>query len=128
MEGLAPECCERRLGLWTQMNCLGLEVRPVDGVAEQGVTGMGVMEPDLVGAPGLQPQGEQGGDRLAVAPVKGGAGLPMCDRLAAALAHRHLLPRVRVAIDRRDDGAVRPVRDAPGEGEIAALHRTGAAM
>ena len=52
----------------------------------------------------------------------------MGDGLAAALAHRHFLPRMRMAVDRRIDGAARPVRHAPDEGEIAAPHRAGAAV
>ena len=52
----------------------------------------------------------------------------MGDGLAAALAHRHFLPRMRMAVDRRIDGAALPVRHAPDEGHIAAPHRAGAAV
>src|SRR5690242_19893521 len=128
MQGLAPKRVERRLGLRPEVNGLGLEVRSVDGIAEQGMTGMAEMDPDLVRAPGLQPEREQGRYSLAIAPGKSFAEPPMRDRFAAAGAYRHFLPRVRVAVDRRNDGAVRTIGHAPGEGEIAALHRAGAAM
>ena len=58
VEGLAGERGQRRLGLRAQMDGLGLEVRSVDGITEQRVTGVREMDPDLVRAPGLQPQGE----------------------------------------------------------------------
>ncbi|MHC2247105.1 hypothetical protein ACVJH7_006412 [Bradyrhizobium elkanii] len=89
---------------------------------------MGEVHPDLMGPPGLEPAREQGGDRLAVAAGKAREHFEMGDRLAAALAHRHLLAGVRVAVDRRVDRAVGPVRDAPDERHVAALHRAGAAM
>ena len=88
----------------------------------------GEVHPDLVGAAGFEPAGEQAGDRRAV-----GAGialehLPMGDGFAAALAHRHLVAGARVAVDRLVDGAARPVGRAPDEGQIAAAQRPGAAV
>ena len=47
----------------------------------------------------------------------------MRDRVAAAFAHGLLLARVRMAVERRVDGAARPRRRAPDDGEIAALQR-----
>ena len=81
----------------------------------------GEMDADLVGAAGLQPAGREARDRLAVGAEVAFEHLPMGDRLAAALAHRHLVARARVAVDRLVDGAARPVRHAPDEGQIAAL-------
>ncbi len=52
--------------------------------------------------------------------------LPMGDGLAAALAHRHAVAGLRMAVDRPVDGAVRPLRRAPDEGQIAALERLAA--
>ena len=46
-------------------------------------------------------------------PGKGLLDLPMGDRLAAALAHRHFLPGMRMAVDRRIDRAALPVRARP---------------
>ena len=89
---------------------------------------MGEMDPDLMGAAGLELAGQQRRDRLAVAAVEGFLDLPMGDGLAAALAHRHFLPGMRMAVDRRIDGAALAVGHVPGEGQIAAPHRAGAAV
>ena len=48
--------------------------------------------------------------------------------LPAGFAHGHLLPRMRMAVDRRIHGAALPVRKPPGERPIAAPHRAGAAV
>ncbi len=54
---------------------------------------MGQMDPDLVGAAGLQAAGEQAGDRLAVGAGVALQHLPMGDRRAAAFAHGELVAR-----------------------------------
>src|ERR1043166_6919811 len=118
MEGLPPEGGQRRLRLRAELAGLGLEMRAVDGIPQKGVADMGQMHPDLVGPPGLEPAGEQRSHRLAVAAVEDLAHLPMGDRLAAALAHRHLLARKGMAVDRRVDGAALAVGYAPDKGEI----------
>ncbi|MGY4340437.1 hypothetical protein ACVWW3_005343 [Bradyrhizobium sp. LM2.9] len=48
--------------------------------------------------------------------------------LAAALAHRHLLARMRVAVDRRINGAAMAAGQPPRERHVAAPHRSGAAV
>src|SRR6266700_5973378 len=102
---------------------LGLEMRAIDGITQQGMADMGEMHPDLVGAAGFEPAGEEGTDGLAVAPLEALLDLPMRDRLAATLADRHLLPGARVAVDGCVDRAALPVRHAPGESQVAPLHR-----
>ena len=72
--------------------------------------------------------GQQGRDRLAVAPVEGFLGVPMGDGLAAAVAHRHFLAGIGMAVDRRIDGAALAVGHVPDERHVAAPHRAGAAM
>src|SRR5258708_6269296 len=89
---------------------------------------MSQMDPDLMGAAGLELAGEETGDRLAIAAVKGLAHFIMGDRSAAAVSHRHLLPGVRMAVDRGVDRAAGAARHAPGKGEIAAPHLASAAV
>src|SRR5258706_16264571 len=107
---------------------LGLEMRAIDAVAKQRMTDMSEVHPDLMGAPGLELAGQQRRDRLAVAPVEGFLDLPMSDRLAAAFAHRHFLPGMRMPVDRRVHSAALAVRYAPYECQVAAPHCAGAAM
>ena len=71
----APARAARR-----QQRRLGLEAGPVDVVAEQRMADMGEMHPDLVGAAGLQPAGEQARDRLAVGSGVDFQPLPVGDR------------------------------------------------
>ena len=52
----------------------------------------------------------------------------MGDGVAAALAHRHLLPGMRMPVDRCIHGAALAVRQVPGKGQVAAPHRAGAAV
>ena len=70
MERLAVEGDERGLCFLSEMAGLGLEVRAVDGIAHQRMADMGEVHPDLMSPSGLEPAGEQRGDRLAVAPLK----------------------------------------------------------
>src|SRR5260370_40575740 len=100
----------------------GLEMRAIDAVAEQRMADMGEMHPDLMGAPGLELAGQERRDRLAVAPGEGFLDLPVGDRLAAAFAHRHFLPGMRMPVDRRVDGAALAGWDAPYEGHVGAPH------
>ena len=79
----------------TEAAGLGLEVGTVRAVTHQGVADMSEMDPDLVGAPGLELAFEQRRDRLAVAPAKTFPHFPMRDRLAPAFAHRHFFAGVR---------------------------------
>ena len=52
----------------------------------------------------------------------------MGDGLAAAVAHRHFLAGMRMAVDRRIDGTALAVGHVPGERQVAAPHRAGAAV
>ena len=85
---------------------------------------MGEMNADLMRAPRLQPAGDQGRalERLLDAPMR--------DRMAAARGRddRHFLALVRMAAERRVDRARAPGESAPGEREIFAHQRTGAAV
>src|SRR3954471_23702121 len=95
VQRLPPQGRQRGLGARSKRIGLGLEMRAVDGIAQQRVPDMGQMHPDLVGAAGFQLAGEQRGNRLAVPAIKRLRDLPMRHGLSAALAHRHLLPRMR---------------------------------
>ena len=81
---------------------LGLEARAVGVVAEQRMADMGQMHPDLVGAAGLQPAGEQARDRLSVGSGVGFQQLPVGDRLAAV---RRGPPACRAPCGWRSSGA-----------------------
>ena len=70
MKCLPVERGERCLTLGPELAGLGLEVRAIDRIAHQGVADMGKVHPDLVGPPGLEPAGQERGDRLAVAALK----------------------------------------------------------
>ena len=128
VKGLPSEAFEGGAGSRAELAGLGLEVRTIDVVAHQGVTGMGEMDPDLVSAAGLELAGEEGGDGLAVPAIENLPRLPMGDGLAPALAHRHLLAGMGVTVDRRIDGAMLAVGRAPSEGQIASPQRAGAAV
>src|SRR5580700_9618645 len=95
----------------------------------------GQMDPDLVGPAGFEPAEQEARHRLlrpaGFAGLVGFGGvalehLKMGDRLAAALADRHALARLRMAVDRPVDGAMRTIRRAPNEGQIGALERLAA--
>src|SRR5689334_7939361 len=107
---------------------LGLEMRAIDGIAEEGMASMGEVDPDLMGPAGLELAGQEARHRLSVLAVESFPHLIMGHGLAAALAHGHLLAGLRMPVDRRIDRAAMTVRDAPGEGEIAAPHLAGPAM
>ena len=128
VQRLAAESGQGCPALGAEMAGLGLEVRAIDRIAQKGVADMGQMHPDLMGAPGLELAGQQRRDRFAVPPVEGFLDLPVGDRLAAALAHRHFFPGMGMAVDRRFHRAALPGRYAPDEGHIAAPHLPGAAV
>ena len=128
VQGLPSEAFEGGAGSWAELAGLGLEVRTIDVVAHQGVTGMGEMDPDLVGAAGFELAGEEGGDGLAVPAIENLPRLPMGDGLAPALANRHLLAGMGVTIDRRINGPMPAVGRSPGEGQIAPSQCAGAPM
>src|SRR5688572_20443208 len=121
MQGLSSKGLDRFGGFWAQSGDFRAESRPVDRIADQGVAGMGQVDPDLVGAAGLQPAGQQARYRLAVGAYEALQHLPMGDSLPAALPDRHLVPGMGVAVDRLLDGAPGPVGRPPDEGEVAAF-------
>lgn len=128
MQRLPPEGFEGGPGAGPELAGLGLEVRTIDVVPHQGVSGMGEMDPDLMGAASFEPASKQSGNRLAVPAVERVPDLPVGNGLAAARAHGHLLARMRVAIDRSVDRALPAVWRAPDKGQIASLQCAGASV
>src|SRR5258708_17816141 len=101
---------------------LGFERGGIGAVAKRGMTDMSEVHADLMGAPGLELAGQERRDRLAVTPVEGFLDLPMGNGLAAAFAHRHFLPGMRMPVDRRVHSAALAVGHAPYECQVAAPH------
>src|SRR5262249_21936166 len=108
MQSLSAKGFERGFGVVGELIRLGLEAAAIDVVAEQGVPDRGEVDADLVGAPGLEPAGDQARHRRAVAAAVAFEPLPMGDRRAPAGAHRHLVADARVAADRLVAWAPRP--------------------
>src|SRR5262245_13455037 len=125
MQGLSAKGFERGSGRGREVIRLGLEPGSVDVVAEQGVADRGKVDADLMGAASLQPAGQEARDWLAVGATIPLKGFPVRDRLAAALADRHLVAGAGVAVDRLVDGATRPLGGAPDERQITAPQRPG---
>src|SRR5438132_7668434 len=117
MQGLPSKRSQGGLRFEAELVRLGLEMRAIDGIAHKRVPDMGEVDTDLVGAPSLELAGQQRCDRLAVAPGKALQDFPMRHRLAATLAHRHLVPRIWVAVDRRIDRAAMAARQTPRKGQ-----------
>ena len=128
MQGLPSEGGKGGLRLGPQLVRLGLEMGAIDGVSQQGMTDMGQVHADLVGASGLKLAGEQACDRFAVAPGKALLDFPMGHGFPAALPDSHFLPCMGVTVDRRIDRAALPVRYPPDKGKIAAPHWPRAAV
>src|SRR5437763_1268273 len=105
-----------RSGIW-EARRLGLEAGAVDRIAHERMAQMGEMDPDLMGAAGFETAGEEARDRLAVCAVVGLEPLPMSNCLAPIRPHRHLVPSMRMPAERLVDAALRPVEDAPHEGQ-----------
>src|SRR5205085_7094575 len=95
---------------------------------QQGMADMGKIYPDLMGAPSLELTGQQRRDRFAVAPLEAFLDLPMGHGLTAALAHRHFLAGMRMAVDRLVHRAALPAWHPPDKRHIAAPHRPGTSM
>src|SRR5258708_4855337 len=127
MQGLSAKGLEGRSGLGGEAGGLGLEASAIDVVAEERMADRGKMDADLMGAPGLQPAGQQAGDRRAIGAKVALQQLPMGHGLAAAIAYRHLVAGARVTVERLVDGAARPVGRAPDEPQETAGQGTGAA-
>src|SRR4051812_46304703 len=126
MQSLSSKGYERISGCFCEPGSLGLEARPIDRIAHQRMADMGEMDADLMGPASLQLAGQETCDRLAVGPRKGLEPLPMGNRVAAVLAHRHLVAGVGMAAERLVDGAAGAVRSTPHKGQVAAPHRPGA--
>src|SRR5882672_8649666 len=118
MQGLSAKGLEGESGVRPKVGRLGLEARPVDLVTQERVTDRGEVNTDLMGAPGLEPAGQQAGHRRAVGSLISLDELPMRYRLAAAFTHRHLVAGTGAAVDRLVDGAARPVGRTPDECHI----------
>src|SRR5690606_27063309 len=110
---------------------LGGEAGAVGAVADDRMADRREMDADLVGPTGLQPAFDQRGDRRLSGRAIGFGHAVMGDRLAAgtvAALHLDLLAVADRAAERQVDGRLPTVGHAPGEGEITALERSGAAM
>jgi hypothetical protein len=137
VQGLPAKGIERRLGFRRQKGGFGTKTAAIDLVAHDRMADRGQMHPNLVGAAGFQPAGQEARHRrFGLFRVPGPADtpgpglarialqhLPMGDGLAPALAHRHALAGLGVTVDRLVDGAVGAVGRPPDEGEIAPLER-----
>src|SRR5260370_22579014 len=88
----------------------------------------GQMNANLVRAPGREPASQQARGRSAVGTGIALQDLPMSYGRAAVRTQRHLVAGPRMTANRLVDGAFGPVRHPPHEGQVAALHRSGAAM
>ena len=69
VQRLPVQAGQRRPAARGQVGRLGLEVGAVDRIAHQRVSDMGEVDPDLVGAPGLELAGHQRGDQIGRAHV-----------------------------------------------------------
>src|SRR5262245_66119172 len=128
MQSLSAKGVERGSGIVGELIRLGLEAAAVDGVAEERMPDRGEVDADLVGAPGVEPAGDQARHRRAVAAAVAFEHLPMGDRGAPARTHGHLVAHARMAADRLVDGAARAARRAPPERQVAAAPRPAAAV
>src|SRR5260370_31210796 len=120
MQSLSAKGRERGSGVVGELASLGLEAAAIDGVAEEGMPDRGEVDADLMGAPGLEPAGDEARHRRAIAAAVAFEHLPMGDRRASAGAHRHFVARAGMAADRLVDGAGPALRHAPTERPIAA--------
>src|SRR6516164_11009954 len=100
MQSLSAKGGERGSGVVAELSSLGLEAAAIDVVAEQGMADRGEVDADLVGAPGLEPAGDEARHRRAIAAAIAFEHLPMGDRRAPACAHRHLVADAGMAADR----------------------------
>src|SRR4051812_46222531 len=134
MEGLSCKIPQGQAGAFRQVRGLGLESGSVDVVSQEGMADMRQMDADLTGPTGLKPAGQQAGGRRAARPARGVRAsialqhLPVGDGLAAPLADRLAVAGPWMAVDRRVDRALGPVRRAPREGQIATGEGAGTAV
>src|SRR5262249_36056833 len=102
----------------------GLEAGPVSGIAQERVSDMGEMHPDLMGASRLKGTGDETRDRLPVGPMKTFQHLPVSDGPTSTLPYRLLFPGMGMAPDRGLDRALRAVRYPPDQGKVSAFERS----
>src|SRR5262249_33450979 len=100
MQSLSAKGGEGGSGAVGELASLGLEAAAIDVVAEEGMSDRGEVDADLVGAPGLEPAGDQARHRRAVVAAVAFEHLPMGDRRAPARAHRHLVADAAMPADR----------------------------
>src|SRR5262249_9276086 len=128
MKCLSAKGFQRGFGLAGKLIRFALEAAAIDRVAEERMADGREVYADLMGAPGLEPAGEEARYWRTVAAGIAFEDLPMRDRGAAAGAHRHLLAQPRVTADRLVEGAAGPRRGAQKEGEIPATQLLAAAV
>ena len=87
MERLPAKGFEGGLGRFGQQGGLGAEPRSVDVIAQERMADRGQMDPNLVGAAGFEPAGEQACHRLARGVRRCRAGLLSSRHNARALAN-----------------------------------------
>src|SRR5215831_241939 len=124
MQSLSAKSFKRSTRVWAQTAGFGPESSAVDPIAQDGMSNMGEMHPDLVGAAGLQSASKQSGHRFSISTVETIESLPMSDGRAAVLAHRLLVTGMRVAAQRCVDDALWTAGRPPNERKITALEGT----
>src|SRR5581483_475559 len=113
MQGLSSKTFQRRARFRREAGRLGLEAGRVSLVAEDRVADMREVDADLVRAAGVEAAFDQARYRLAVGSRVALEHLPMRDGLAPAFADCAFVARLRMAVERRVDRALRPRGRAP---------------
>src|SRR5262249_56242911 len=80
MQGLSAKGGERGSGVLAELSSFGLEAAAIDVVAEERMPDRGEVDADLVGAPGLEPAGDEARHRRAPAAPGAVGHPPMGDR------------------------------------------------
>src|ERR1051326_921981 len=128
MQRLSSKTLQNGPGRGGQTGRSGPESRAIDGVTHERVADMGHMNPDLVGAAGLQPAFDEARDGFSVLAGEALQNAPMGDRGPATGSYRDLVAAPRMAAERGVDRALRCQRRAPDEGQVGALKGAGPAM
>src|SRR5262249_5322442 len=122
MKCLSAKGFQRGFGLAGKLIRFALEAAAIDRVAEERMADGREVYADLMGAPGLEPAGEEARYWRTVAAGIAFEHLPMRDRGAAAGAHRHLLAQPRVTADRLVHGAPPPPPRPPNQPHLPPTH------
>lgn len=130
MQSLPAEPAQRSSACRAELIRFAEKAARVERVAEERMTEMRHMHPDLMRAAGLEIAAEKARDGAAGRSRESLDKLPMGDGFAAARRRhdRHLLPVRRVASERRLDLSGRPLGHPPDEGEIAPFEPHAAAV